>query len=120
MGGATTDFKRPLSQVPSLPNSFGVDPPNHHIDGVFFEALEFTKLRDWNQRFINEQCFKSIPLSPARDIAVKTFARLDQRREDFQLAALRRRFDLSHDCTEGLFFDRQIAVRAKLRSRFRE
>ena len=87
---------------------------------MFFEALELTKLRDRSQRAINEQRVKSVPFGPARDIAVKTFACFYQRREDFELSALRRRLDLSHDCAEGLSFDRQIAVRAKLRSGFRE
>ena len=104
--GATTDFKRALGQVTSLRNSFGVDPADHDIDGVFFEALEFTKLRDRNQRPINEQRVKSIPFGPARDVAVKTFARFDQRCEDLELSALRCRFDLSYDCAEGLFFHR--------------
>jgi len=102
--GATTDFKRALGQVTSLCSSFGVDHPDHHIDGVFFETLEFTKLRDRNQRPINEQSVKSIPFGPARNIAVKTFARFDQWREDLELTALRRCFDLSDDCAESLFF----------------
>ena len=69
---------------------------------------------------IDEERVEALPLRPARDVGVKTFARFDQRRQDFERAALRRRFQLLHDRGEALFFHRQIAVGTKLRAGFRE
>ena len=63
---------------------------------------------------------ESLALGPARDIGVKTFARFDQRREHFERAAFRRGLNLFHDRGQTLLFDRQIAVRTKLRSGFGE
>ena len=63
---------------------------------------------------------ESLALRPARDIGVKTFARFHQRREHLERPAFRRRLDLFHDRGHTLFFHRQIAVRTKLRSGFRE
>ena len=106
MCGPPTDPERALGQVTSFRNSFGIDHSDHNINRVFFEALEFAKLHDRSQRPVHEQSVKPIPFGPARDVAVKTFARFDQRREDLELSALRCRFDLSYDCAEGLFFHR--------------
>ena len=51
---------------------------------------------------------------------MKALARFHQRREDLERAAFRCGFHLFHDRGEALLLDRQIALRAKLRARFRK
>ena len=69
---------------------------------------------------IDEKRVEALSLGPARHFGVKAFARFDQRREHLERPASRRGFDLLDDRGQALFFHRQIAVRAKLRSRFGE
>ncbi len=73
-----------------------------------------------DQFAVDEERVESLPLRPTRDIGVESFARFHQRREDSERPAFHRGFHLLDDRGEALFLDRQIAVRAKLRPRFRE
>ena len=118
MRGAATDIECALHEIARFQNSFRVDHADHDIDRVFFETLEFAKLRDRNQLAIDEERVESLALRPARDIGVKTFSRFDQRREHLELAAFHRGLNLFHDRGETLLFHRQIAIRTKLRSGF--
>ena len=118
MRRAATDIECALHEIARFQNSFRVDHADDDIDRVFFETLEFAKLRDRNQLAIDKERVESLPFRPARDIGVKTFSRFDERREHLELAAFRRGLDLFHDRGETLFFDRQIAIRTKLRSGF--
>ena len=75
-------------------------------------------MRNRNKFPIDKKRIESLPLGPVRDIGVKTFAGFDQRREYLERTAFGRRFHLFHDRGYALFFDRQIAIRTKLRSGF--
>src|SRR6516225_8977030 len=97
-----------------------IDGTHHHINGVFFETLEFPKLRDRNELSVNVKSVESLALCPARHVRVKTFARFHQRREHLKGTAFRSHFDLFHNGSLALFFHRQIAVGTKLRSGFCE
>ena len=116
MRGSATDLKRALSKVARFQNSLRINHADNHVDGVFFEPLEFSKLRDRHERAIDIKRVESLPLGPARHIGVKTLAGFDQRRQHFHRAVFRRGFDLFHDRGDTLFFHRQIAVWTKLRS----
>src|SRR5262249_33005481 len=97
--------------------------PDHaydRVDGVFFETLQFSKVRDRNELSIDIKSVESLAFRPARDIGVKTFARFYKRRENLQRAAFRSRLDLFHYCLHALPCDRQITVRTELLSGFRE
>ncbi len=117
---AAPDLKRAAHKIARFQNSLRIDCADNDIDSVFLETLELPKLRQGNERSIDIKRVETLTLCPARNVAVKTFARFHQRREHIERAALRRRFDLLHNRGDTLFFDRQIALRAKLRSRFRE
>src|SRR2546423_798781 len=118
--GATSDVERALDQIPRFQNSLCVDRADHDVDGVFLEALELSKLRDRQKFSINEKRVEALPLRPARDIGVKSFARFDEWGQNFEWAAFYRGLELFHDRGETLFLDRQVAIRTKLRSGFRE
>ena len=120
MGRAAPNLKRALDKIARLQNSLRVDCADHDINGVFLETLKLPKLRQGNERAINVKRIEALALGPARNVAMKAFARFDQRRQHLERAALRRRFDLLHNCSDALFFHGQIALRAKLRSRFGE
>ncbi len=120
MRRAAADLEGALREIARFHNSLGIDHADNDVDGVFLEALQFSKLRDRNELPIDKESVESLTLGPARDIGVKSFSRFDQRREHLERAALRRRLDLFHDRGQTLFFDRQIAVRTKLRSGFRK
>ena len=94
MRGAAADIERALHEIARFQDSLRVDRADHDIDRVFLEPLEFSKLRDRDQLAIDEERVESLPLRPARDIGVKSFARFHERREDLERAAARRRFDL--------------------------
>jgi len=118
MRGAASDIERALDQIPRFQDSFRVDYAHDNIDRVFFEALEFSELRDWNELAIDEERVEALTFRPPRDIGVKSFSRFDERREHFELSTFRRGLDLFHDRGQALFLDRQIAVRTKLRPGF--
>ena len=117
---AAADLERALSQIPRLLDSFSIDRTNHDIDGVLLEALEFLETGNGNEFAIDQELLEALPVGPARDVRVKSFARLDQRRQHPQRAAPRRYLNLLHDAGEILFLDRQIALRTKLRAGLRE
>ena len=77
-------------------------------------------MRDGNQSAIDIQRVEALARSPVHHIGMKTFARSHQRREEPQRSALRRSFDLFHDCGHALFFHGQIAIGTKLCSDFRK
>ena len=120
MCGAAADLERALREIARFQNSFRVDHADDDVDGVFFKAFEFSKVRNRNQRSIDIECVETLPFRPARDIGVKTFARFDKRRENLERTAFRRRLNLFHNRSQALLFDRQIAVRTKLRAGFCE
>ena len=118
--GAATDIERALDQIPRFQDSFRVDRADHNVDRVFLEPLEFSELRNREEFAIDEKRIESLPFRPARDIGVKSFSRLHQRRQDLERAAFHRRLELFHDRGKALFFDRQIAIGTKLRPGFGE
>ena len=126
MSRSPTKFERALRHVPQA-SSLRTDSQdacattkfaNHNVDCVFLETLEFSKMRNRNKFPIDKKRIESLPLGPVRDIGVKTFAGFDQRREYLERTAFGRCFHLFHDRGYALFFDRQIAIRTKLRSGF--
>src|ERR1700719_2891131 len=116
MGRAASDVECALRQVPRLRDPFGIDHANNDRDAVLFEAFQSSELRDREEHSIDIQRVESLAFGPARDVGVKSFPRLDDRRENLEQALPRRRFDLSYDCGNALLFDRQVAVWTKLRS----
>ena len=107
MGRATPDLERALREIARFQDSFRVDHTNDDVDGVFFKAFEFSEVCDTGTSVpIDIERVEALPFRPARDIGVKTFARFDERRENLERPAFRRRFNLFHDCSDALFFDR--------------
>ena len=117
---AAPDLKCALDKIARFQNSLRADYADNDIDGVFLETLELPKLRQGNECAIDIKRIETLTLGPACNVAMKTFARFHQRREHMERAALRRRFDLLHNRGDALFLHGQIALRAKLRSRFGE
>ena len=120
MRGAAADLERALHQIARFKDAFRINHPDDGVDRVFLEALEFAKLRDRDQLAIDVERVKALSLGPARHFGVKTFARLDQRREHLERTAPRCCFHLPNDRGDALFFHRQIAVRAILSARLGE
>src|SRR5260370_7953789 len=73
-------------------------------------------MRNLNKFPIDKKRIEPLPLSPVRNIGVKTFAGFDQRREHVERTAFGLRFPLFPDRAHALFFARQIAIRLTLRS----
>src|SRR2546421_6430474 len=123
MRRASSDVERALRQVPCLRDSFRIDHADHDRDAVLLEALESSELPDRYERAVDIQRVESLALGPTRNIGVKSFPCFHHRCENFERTAPRPRgcrFDLFHDRSQTLLFDRQIAVRTKLRSSFGE
>ena len=120
MRGAATDLDGTLCEIARFQNSLRVNRADDNVDGVLFETLEFSKVRNRNQISIDIKRVESLALGPARDVAVKSFASFDQRRQDFQRPAFRRRFNLFDDRGQTLLFHGQITVGTKLRAGLRE
>ena len=74
-----------------------VDHTDNHIDGVFLETLELTKLPHRNELPVDEKGVESIALGPTRDIGVKPLARFYQRRQHLEGTTPRRCLHLFHD-----------------------
>ena len=115
---AASDLERALGKVARFRDPFGIDHADDNRDAVFFETLESSELCNRNQRPVDIQGVKGLPLGPARNVSVKSFPRFDYRREHLECAFFRRRLDLFRDRGQTLLFHREIAVRAKLRSSF--
>ena len=82
MRSAAADFERALDEIARFQNSFRVDRADDDIDGVFFEALELCGIaRSGSVGHRHKRRVETLPLRPARHFGVKTFARLDERRE---------------------------------------
>src|SRR5437899_12535308 len=94
------------------------DHAHNYINSVFFETLQFPKLRNRNELSIHIKSVESLALRPPRYVGVKTFASFHQRRQHLQRTAFRSRLDLFHNGCRTLFLHRQITVRTKLRSGF--
>src|SRR5436190_1798887 len=118
MGCAATNLQRSLGEIARFQDALRIDRPHDHVNRVLLEAFELSKMRNRNQLSINIKGIEALLLSPVRHIAVKTFARFDQRREYLEYSTFGRRFHPFHDRGDALFFDRQITVRAKLGSGF--
>src|SRR6476661_8583326 len=106
MGGAAADLESALHEIARLQNALPVDRPDHHADGVFLETLKLLEVRNRNEPPVHIEGFKSLALRPTCDFGVKSFARLDQRREDGERPAARRGFHLPNDRAEALSFHR--------------
>src|ERR1043166_645460 len=89
------------------------DHADYHVNRVFFETLQFPKLRDRNHLPVNVETVESLPLRPPRHVGVKTFPRFYQRRENFQWTTFRSGLDLFHNGSHTLLLDRQVAVGTK-------
>src|SRR6267143_3866410 len=120
MRRAAADLQGPLHKIAHLENSSRVDYADHDIDSVLLETLQFSKMRNGNEHAVDIKRVEALALSPARHVGVKSFPRLHEWREHFERAALHRRLYLFDDGGKTLLFHRQIAVRTKLRSGFRE
>src|SRR5438034_6858042 len=116
MGAVPTELPSALGEIACLPDALRIDRAHDHVNCVLLEAFELSKMRNRNQLSINIKGIEALLLSPVRHIAVKTFARFDQRREYLEYSTFGRRFHPFHDRGDALFFDRQITVRAKLGS----
>src|SRR5437588_2225339 len=120
MRGAAASIEGALHKLARFQDSFRVDRADHNVDRVLLETLELPELRDRQQFSIDEERVETLALGPARDVGMESLARFHQRRENLERAAFHRSLKLFHDRDQTLFFDRQIAIRAKLRSSFRE
>ena len=106
MRRAPSHLERALSQVARFQNSLGIDDAHNHVDGVFFEPLQFSELRNRHERAIDIKRIEPLSFGPACHVGVKSLSGFHERREHFQWSAFRRDFDLFHDCSQALFFDR--------------
>ena len=77
---AASNVERALRQVPRFRDPLGIDHADDDCDAVFFETLKSSKLRDWNERAVDIQRVKSLPLGPTRDVGMKSFPRFHHRR----------------------------------------
>jgi hypothetical protein len=118
--GAASDINRALDQIPRFQNSLRIDRSDYDVDSVFLETLEFSELRDRQEFSIDEECVEALPLSPARDIGVKSFARFYQWSQNLERATFHGHLQLFHDRGETLFLDREIAIGTELGPCFRE
>src|SRR6266404_179863 len=114
MRSAAPDFQRTPNNIACLHDSPSIDYAHDHVDGVLFEALQFPKMRYWDQSAIDVERVESLAFRPARHVCMKAFARFHERRENLQRRAFCSRLDLFHDRRDALFCDRQIAVWTKL------
>src|SRR2546423_619835 len=120
MSRAAADLERALHKVARLRNSFRVDYSHNHVDRVLLEALELAELRDGNELTIDKQSVEALPFRPTRDIGMKTFPCLDERREHLERTPARCGLNLPNDRSRALRFHWQIAIRTKLRADFGE
>src|SRR5205814_6312049 len=120
MRRAAADIECTLHEIARLPDPFRIDRADHNINGVFLETLELSELPHRNHLAVDEKRVEPLALRPARYVGVKSLPRFHERREHFQRPALHRRLELADNRGNALFLDRQIAVRAKLRSGFRK
>src|ERR1700737_2073072 len=120
MRRATADLQGALHKIARLENSSRVDYADHGIDSVLLETLQFPKMRNGSEHAVDIKRVEALAVSPARHVRVKSFSRLYEWCEHFERAAFHRRLYLLDDGGKTLLFHRQIAVRTKLRSGFRE
>jgi hypothetical protein len=117
-GGAATNLERALAEIARLGDALLVDHTDNHINGVFLETLKLTKLPHRNELPVDEKGVESIALGPTRDIGVKPLSRFYQRCQHLERTTASRCLHLFHDCSQSLFFDRQIAIGTELRAGF--
>src|SRR4051812_40785799 len=120
VGGAASDIERALNEVSRLQDPFRIDRPDHNIDRVFLETFQLPEVRDRKELPVNKKAVESLALSPSRHVGVESFSRLYQRRKHLERPTLGGRLELADDRGNALFFYRQITIRTKLRSGFRE
>ena len=87
---AATDLQCALRESTRVQNPLGIDHTDDDVDRVLFKTLELSKLRNGNQPSIDIKRIETLALSPARNIGMKTFARLDEWREHPEHSAFRR------------------------------
>ena len=114
--GAASDLERALDQIPRFQDSSRVDRSDHDVDRVLLETFELSKLSDRQEFPIDKERVEALSFRPARDIGVKSFAGLHERRQDLERTTFHRRLQLFHDRGKTLFLHRQIAIRTELRS----
>src|SRR5262245_49355771 len=94
---AAPDLERAMGNLVRTSDSPPIDHAHYRVNGVFFEALQFPKMRDRNELPIDVKRVESLAFRPACHVCVKTFASFDQWREHLQWTAFRRGVDLFHD-----------------------
>jgi hypothetical protein len=77
MGGAAADLDRALGEIPRFENPLRVDHTNYHVDGVFFETLQFSKMRNRNELPVDVKRVEALAFGPTRHVSVKSFSRFD-------------------------------------------
>src|SRR5207253_4376929 len=117
-GGAATNLERALAEIARLGDPLLVDYTDTDVDGMFLETLKPAELLHRNELPVDQKGVESIALRPTRDIGVKPLARLYQRRQHLEWTTAGGRLHLFYDCSQSLFFDRQIAIRTELRAGF--
>src|SRR5690348_1840459 len=118
MRGSAADLERALDKIARFQNSLRVNRADDDIDGVLLEALELAKFGNRNQSAIDVESFKTLSSRPTRDLGVKTFARLDQGREDTKRTTTGCGFHLPNDRSRTLRFYREVAIGTELRAGF--
>ena len=64
-GLANQNLQRALGQVARLKNSFRIDHAHNHVDGVFFEPLQFSEMRNRHERAIDIKRIEPLSFGPA-------------------------------------------------------
>src|SRR4029077_13812882 len=108
------NLKRALGQIARLQNAPGINDTNDDINCVFLEPLQLSRVGYRNKLTVDVQRIETLPFRPTPYLGMETFARLDQRSENFEATAFGRRFDFFYDGCDALLFDRQITIRTKL------
>src|SRR5439155_4029473 len=79
---AVPNFQRTPDNIACVHDSPPIDHAHGHFDSVLFEALQFPKMRDWDQSAIDIECVEPLTFRPARHVCMKAFARFHERREN--------------------------------------